>query len=218
MSINWLEHRPVTPEVAGSSPVILASKDPMVEWLAASISQAAQGCPRIHLISYRRVAPWRPPTDLHPERAGCHQLRSVQLQTSDRGTTAWRQTEDFRAVLTPGEVIGPFLTSRIPQSDTFPADGIPYVEARALEFVACMAGKPEITLDGLTSLGFGDDMLDAQTKACDALGCPAVSAAMTGHPGHALAQGARHASFAGYGQRPSGFGSRCPRYFSSRAA
>jgi hypothetical protein len=44
------------------------------------------------------------------------------------------------------------------------------------------------------------------------------SAAVTGHPGQALAQGAWHASFAGHGQGPSGFGTRCPRYFSSRAA
>ena len=110
----------------------------------------------------------------------------------------------------PGKGIGPLLTSRVPQPDTFPGGGIPYEDARALEFVACMAGQPEIPLDGPTSLGFGNEMLDAQTKACDALGCPAISAPMTGHPGYALAQGAWHASFAGHGQGPSGSGPHAP--------
>ncbi len=166
----------------------------------------------------RRVAPRRPPTNLHPERAGCHELRPVQLKGVNGSATARCQTENLRSVLIPAKVIGPLLTSRVPQPDTFPAGGIPYEDTRALEFIACMAGQPEIPLDGPTSLGFGNDMVDAQTKACDALGCLAIAAPTAGHPGYALAQVAWHASFAGHGQGPSGLGTRCPRYFSSRAA
>jgi hypothetical protein len=52
-------------------------------------------------ISPHKVAPRWPPTNLHPERARCHELRPAQLQAGYGGATAWSQTEDLRSVLAP---------------------------------------------------------------------------------------------------------------------
>ena len=72
----------------------------------------------------RQFAPRRPPTNLHPERAGGHELRPVQLQAVNGRAAARRQTEDLRSVVTPREVIGPVVTAWVPQTDTLPSGGI----------------------------------------------------------------------------------------------
>jgi hypothetical protein len=61
-----------------------------------------------------------------------------------------------------------------------------------------MACQPKVLFNGLASFGFGNDMLDAQTKTRNALGCPAITTTIAGRPGHALAEAARHTGFAAH--------------------
>ena len=116
----------------------------------------------------------------------------------DGGATACCQPHDFRSVLTPGKMIGPFLPSRVPQPDALSRDGIPSLGARCLELVTRMASEPEVVFSGLASFRFGNDMLDAQTKTRDALGRTTITTPIASSPGHVLAQVARHMRLAGH--------------------
>ena len=61
-------------------------------------------------------------------------------------------------------------------------------------------------------------MLDAESKTRDAFRCPAIPTPKAGRPCHAIAQPARHSDLAGHCYTSSRFGTRCPRYFSNKAA
>ena len=84
----------------------------------------------------------RPPTDLHPERASRDQLWTIQLKGGNGGAMIGGWADDFRSILTPEEMIEPFLPSRVPQPQPPSRVGLPPRILRSLEFIARIARHP----------------------------------------------------------------------------
>ncbi len=137
----------------------------------------------------------RPPTHLHPQRARGNQFRPIQLKRDNGGTSARRQTDDFRSVLAPAKMIVPLLPSLVPQADTLSRYGITSMKASPFEFIAGIARKPEILFVARAPSGFRNDMFDVHPEAGNALRRPAITATMAGRPGYPLSEAARYTSF-----------------------
>jgi len=61
-------------------------------------------------------------------------------------------------------MVQPLLPAWMKQSDFPVRQGVNSVRAYSLEFIASMAGQPEILLNGFPSLRFGNNVLDGQAE------------------------------------------------------
>ncbi len=79
-----------------------------------------------------------------PKSAGCLSNLIIHAERGDSGSSARRQPDDLRAVLTPRKVLVPTVTSRIEEFDEAFRDRITRLPPFALKFVAQRTTQTEV--------------------------------------------------------------------------
>jgi hypothetical protein len=130
-----------------------------------------------YTLFHRRMLPR---FDQHPPQID--QSLAIQLQRLNRRATDGSQTKNLRAVVGPGEMIGPAMAPRIEQQRVGPGNGIGGLQPIVFVIIASLAGQGQVPRDPLAFSAAGANMFQRKILMRESGGAAAVFAAAVSTP------------------------------------